>query len=205
MKTTVITIAQMVSLAVIALALGLGVNTVRGKNQVHLARDYKPKPAPITTTGTRGGNSPASAASDPSPSTGQKPPDAAPDPAAEFQLVTLDEVRALQADPKTTNGSYVFVDARKDDAYEAGHIPGAIQCDYWRLDTYLETVLPRVLGAEKVIVYCNGKQCEDSLELCRTFTQTAQVPWGSVYLFKGGWEAWSAAKLPVETGREDKP
>lgn len=205
MKTTLTTIAQMVGLAVIALALGFGANTVRGKNQVHLGRDYKPKSVPRTDVEPSGRDTATTTTvADPNSQAGQKLPSNS-EAAAEFQHVSLDEVRALQADPKTASGSYLFVDARKDEAFEAGHIPGAIQCDYWRLDTYLDAVLPRVLGVEKVIVYCNGKQCEDSLELCRTFTQTAQVPWSSIYLFKGGWEEWSAAKLPVETGREDKP
>lgn len=190
-------------LAALALMLVLGTTAGCGRNQAHLGRDGKPEP--VVTSASGAANSPASTSGGRNASNGGKPSASAPDPTAEFQFVTREEVQALLADPKTNVGLYVFVDARNNEAFETGHLPQAIHCDYWHVGTRLNAVLPRILGAEKVIVYCQGKDCEVGPGLCRSLAQLAQIPRATIYLFKGGWEEWVAAKLPIETGREGKP
>jgi 3-mercaptopyruvate sulfurtransferase SseA len=125
---------------------------------------------------------------------------ASPAPQASvFQEASLADVLGLFENDQAA-GAHVFVDARADEAYEAGHIPGAVQCDYYRLESYLPEVLTRVGAAEKIIVYCNGGDCEDSLQVCGELLR-ADVPKARILVFRGGWEAWDAAELPVETGR----
>ncbi len=102
----------------------------------------------------------------------------------------------------TEYGLNVFVDARADGPYKKGHIPGAVQCDYYRIEQYMDSVLDRVMGASKVIVYCHGGECEDSLYVCSELLQM-EVPWDRIYLFVGGWEAWEEAGMPYETGRKE--
>ncbi|HOW70721.1 MAG TPA: rhodanese-like domain-containing protein [Phycisphaerae bacterium] len=202
-KTTPTTTVKMAGLVLFALMPSLGVNLGCVKDQVHLGRNDELTSGPNATSVTRGGSGPASAPSGRTSAGGQKAAGSAHDP-ADYQVVTLDEVRGLFADPKTQSGQYVFVDARSDEAFEAGHVPGAVQCDYWHVGTRINAVLPRILGAEKVIVYCQVNDCEVGPGLCRALTQMVQVPWDTLYLFKGGWEEWAAAKLPIETGRVDK-
>jgi rhodanese-related sulfurtransferase len=188
MKTLAATVGQTVLLLVLGVAVGLGVNTVRGKDKISLDRDYFPPAAPATR--------PALPRSDPN-----DPGQAATELAAkgEFQEVTLDEAIKLFDDPKASTGEYIFVDARADGPFQAGHIPGALQCDYYRSENYLPSVLDQVSIAEKVIVYCNGGDCEDSLLVCREF-MGLQVPMDKIYLFRGGWQAWQGAGAPVEQG-----
>jgi rhodanese-related sulfurtransferase len=166
------TAGQALATIALALVLGLGVNAVRTRDHVNLQRDYKPSPPP--------------------------PPD--PHDGTEFTELTLDEVRALFADPKTALGVYVFVDARSADNYARGHIPGALHCEHYRFDQLRTDLAARLGGAEKVIVYCSGGDCPDSLDVCRDLVSYNIVLYGNVYLFRGGSDAWHAANLPEETG-----
>lgn len=183
-------LGQAVVLVVLALVVGLGVNAVRARNSINLGRDYFQKPPVIVPPAPA---PPQGAAQDPNaPAKPNGPTTDQP-----FQVVTLEDVLKLFGDPKTTAGIYVFIDARADEPFQSGHIPGAVQCDYYR-QTDLESVLPRLYGAEKIIVYCNGGDCEDSLHLCGEL-YSSQIPWGSMYLFKGGWHEWLQSGQRVET------
>lgn len=118
-----------------------------------------------------------------------------------FQRVNLDEVIELFEDHRTTDGVYLFVDARADGPYAAGHIPGAVQCDFYRIDYYLPDILRRAATAEKIIVYCGNHDCEDSLYVCGELLK-ADIPQARILLFTDGWKAWNEASLPTATGRE---
>lgn len=196
-------IGKVSSAAAFTLTLGLSVMAGCGGSQAHVGRDGKPQPVPASQAA--GGGMPASAVTDRGSSGAQKPPESAPDPNVKFERVTLDEARALLADPKTNIGLFVFVDARSQEEFEAGHLPDAIPCDYWHVGNRINAVMPRIQGAEKVIVYCQGKDCEVGLGLCRSLMRMAQVPRDNICLFEGGWEEWMAARLPVKTGPEEKP
>jgi rhodanese-related sulfurtransferase len=94
----------------------------------------------------------------------------------------------------------LILDARPGPFYENGHVPGALNLsredfahDYRRLAPVLKT------NAERpIIVYCSGGDCHDS-----RMVASALLSFGfaDVKVFSGGWEQWSAAHLPVMTGR----
>ena len=48
--------------------------------------------------------------------------------------------------------AYVFIDARDDDHYSQGHIPGAHQFDHYRADRYQEAML-------QIIPHVHGDRC----------------------------------------------
>ena len=176
MNKVTLTLLEAVVLCVAGVAVGFAMNAMRGRDSIDLHRDYHPKiKVPESSE-----------------------PDVAESP---FQSVTLKEVIEIWDDPRFQYEAYVIVDARDDGAYEAGHIPGAVQCDYYRIYDYLEQVVPHVLGAERVVVYCNGVDCEDSLLVCGKLIEV-EVPWENIYLFKGGWEEWKRTDYPIETGRK---
>jgi rhodanese-related sulfurtransferase len=118
-----------------------------------------------------------------------------------FHVVDLERAVEMFQDLRTENGTYVFVDARADEPYTAGHIPGAVQCDYYRIDYYFPDVMQVAANAEKIVVYCNGGDCEDSLYVCGELLK-ADIPRAHILLFKGGWQEWTKGGMPVETGRE---
>lgn len=214
MKAILITINQAIVIGFLSLVLSVGINEVRGKDHLSLSRQYF-RDADINKTGTdTGSQSGGHASTQPGPKTvpdqdatantddenkSESPQNG--DAKRPFDVVSLDQAVDIWQDEKTQYGMYVFVDARDDDWFESGHIPGAVQCDYYRIEHYMGEVYSRVAGAEKVVVYCNGGDCEDSLLVCGELLRM-DVPRDNIYLFKGGWDAWKKSGMPVSENGE---
>jgi len=113
-----------------------------------------------------------------------------PDPA---QTITLAEFRSA-----VESGSALIIDARSSVFFQQGHVPGALNlardnfaADYHRLS-------PKLKGMEDkpTLVYCAGGYCHDSRMVAGALMT---LGFSEVRVFTGGWEEWSAAKLPVST------
>jgi len=118
-----------------------------------------------------------------------------------FQVIRHDEVVAVFNDPMTREGYYVFVDARADQAYAAGHIPGAYQLDHYRIEDYIDNVLPACMNAFKVIVYCSGGACEDSEFAALELFDRGLDP-SKVFIYPGGVGLWKRKGQPLEQGAQ---
>jgi rhodanese-related sulfurtransferase len=116
-----------------------------------------------------------------------------------LQPIAHAEVEQLFRDPRYEMGLIVLVDARNDQHYQQGHIPGAYQFDHFRPQNYMADVLPACLMAEQVIVYCSGGECEDS-ESAAIFLRDAGVANEKIRIYAGGIHEWTQAGLPIETG-----
>lgn len=116
-----------------------------------------------------------------------------------LQAIQSNEVVKLFGDPRYEQGLVVFLDARDDQHYQAGHIPGAWQFHHYRAEQFLPTVLPVCLGAEKIIVYCNGGTCDDS-EFAAIMLRDVGIPRQNLFVYAGGITEWMTNGLPVETG-----
>jgi rhodanese-related sulfurtransferase len=115
-----------------------------------------------------------------------------------LKLASSNEVFQLFRDPGYEQGLIVFVDARSDQAYQAGHVPGAWQLDRYRPENYLPAVFPACASAEKIIVYCNGRSCDDS-EFAAVMLRDAGIPADNIRVYGGGISEWTNA-LPFEIG-----
>ena len=116
-----------------------------------------------------------------------------------LQELKRSQVETLFHDPRSRDGRIVFVDARNPDDYQEGHVPGAYELDPYHPEKELGTVLPICQAAEEVVVYCTGGDCEDS-DTAAILLQDCGVPGQKVFVYGGGFPAWKAARLPVETG-----
>ena len=116
-----------------------------------------------------------------------------------LQLADSSLVATLFADPKKAQDLVVFIDARDDDHYQSGHIPGAYQLDHYHPENYLATVLPVCQSAEKIVVYCKGGSCEDS-EQTAIFLRDAGVAREKLFVYAGGFDEWTANHQVIETG-----
>ncbi len=106
-----------------------------------------------------------------------------------IQVIDLAEARLF-----VESGGRV-IDARTEEVYDAGHIPGAILFDYYQLGTYCEKVLPLLSRDELIMVYCSEVTCEDSELLAK---ELYSFGYRKLLLFKGGFAEWEAAGLAVE-------
>ena len=190
--------------AALGLAFALGANALSPRG-LRLNRNYFPTgsaarnsaPAPANMTqDKRGQTTNAAAGAD---SAG--PLSAALRRLQEHGLQPLGSNAVVQLfrDVRYEQGLVVFVDARDDAHYQAGHIPGAWQFNHYRAENYLDAVLPVCLNAQQVVVYCTGGECEDS-EFAAIMLRDAGVPGEKLFVFTGGFTEWAGNKLPVETG-----
>jgi rhodanese-related sulfurtransferase len=112
--------------------------------------------------------------------------------------LALDLAQALEL---FEGGRAVFVDARMPDEFAAGHISGAFNLPLDDLESHLE-VLNYLPEDGLLITYCDGSECELSLELADELTA---MGFGEVRVFFGGWERWIEAGYPTETGEVRLP
>jgi len=117
-------------------------------------------------------------------------------------LADSNEVSRLFHDPRMQQGLVMFIDARDDEHYKNGHIPGAYQLDFYHPGPYLGTVLPMCQVAEQIVVYCNGGDCEDSRHTA-LFLRDAGIPGTKLLVYAGGIGEWVANGMPVETGERN--
>jgi len=72
----------------------------------------------------------------------------------EEKLISVDEMKKMAlAGPQ--RGGYLLVDSRPPDAYNSGHLPGAISIPYPKITTLRDKVLPADKDMQ-IIFYCGG-------------------------------------------------
>ena len=116
-----------------------------------------------------------------------------------LQPALTSEVRNLFEDPRYLQNFVIFIDARDETKFQAGHIPGAWQFDYYHPERYLAAILPLAQMAHEIVVYCGGGDCEDS-QLTASFLKDAGIPADKIRVYVGGVTDWGAAGLPLEMG-----
>jgi rhodanese-related sulfurtransferase len=92
-----------------------------------------------------------------------------------------------------------FLDARKEEEYAAGHIPGAVNFYAEDFDRWAARVLPRLDPSKPYILYCTGSECELSNELADKLEQQG---FKNLKVFFGGWPEWKKAGFPVKEGAQ---
>lgn len=89
-------------------------------------------------------------------------------------------------------GDAVFLDVRSREAFELGHIPGALhissaefEWQFERFRHFLESDRERIL-----VVYCSGLACRASAKVA---ARLRELGFENAVIFPGGWEKWSEA------------
>lgn len=117
-----------------------------------------------------------------------------------LQLADSNLVVQLFHDPRRQVDGVIFVDARDDEHYRAGHIPGAYHFDRFHPENYITNVLQPCLTAQEIIFYCNGGECDDSLHAALYLRDSLSLPKEKVFVYGGGMTEWAADGLPIELG-----
>ena len=85
----------------------------------------------------------------------------------------------------------LFIDARAEEYYLEGHIPGAICNDDF--DLLINDIDNRIINNDFFVVYCSDDDCGSSEELAYQLFDQGYL---NIYLFKGGWKQWTENSLP---------
>jgi rhodanese-related sulfurtransferase len=116
-----------------------------------------------------------------------------------FKIAPAATVRLPEFRSAVETGSALILDARPSVFYEQGHVPGALnlaRADFARDYRHLSPSL-KSAADKPIIVYCSGGDCHDSRLVANALLS---LGFSNVSVFTGGWEAWSAARLPTSTG-----
>lgn len=116
-----------------------------------------------------------------------------------LELAGSNQVLRLFHDPLYAQDLIAFVDARNEEHYQNGHIPGAHLFDYYHPANYVSNVLQVCMMAQEIVVYCNGGDCEDS-ELSALMLRDLGVPKEKLLVYGGGMTEWTTNNLPIELG-----
>jgi len=92
----------------------------------------------------------------------------------------------------------VFVDARDSATFAQGHIKGAISLPVGELEKKFAAFRTAVPADALLVVYCNGYDCHDSMELGKKLMASG---YRNVFVFEGGFPEWKDAGYPVEQGK----
>ncbi|MFQ5490147.1 MAG: rhodanese-like domain-containing protein [Phycisphaerae bacterium] len=203
MKGVVRVPLQMAGLLILASGVGLAANQIRwDKNRIILSRNYFPAkrvipepPKPVERADARAVDSP------PLPTADTAAPVESP-PQHEFTPIDFQGIADLMESESFMSGMSIIVDARDDEHYLEARIPGAYQLDHYRLEEYLPDLEPIALGADLIVVYCNGGTCEDSILVARDLVDIGVLQ-ENIRLYEGGIKDWENRKGPVDAGETE--
>ena len=111
----------------------------------------------------------------------------------EEQLHEIDSV--ARAKEIFDQGNVLFVDARSQDNYEDGHIPGAVSLPVGQFDDQIESFLDQYAPDQPIVTYCSGRTCEDSHDLAGFLMDAGFM---DVQIFIDGFPGWEAEGYPIE-------
>lgn len=104
------------------------------------------------------------------------------------EVVTVEQARVLHS-----SGKVLFIDTREESSYRTGHIQGAVNVPLPELEA--ELIFLKEISSEKILVpYCDGSSCHSSLEFSNRLLAEGI---SNIKVFFGGWEEWTAARLPM--------
>jgi rhodanese-related sulfurtransferase len=97
-------------------------------------------------------------------------------------------------------GTAIFVDARSEEEFLCGTIPGSVLIPFeympdGDLSVYFDSALAGAPKDQRIITYCSGEECDLSLHLARNLLDFGYT---DVYIFFGGSREWENAGLEIE-------
>jgi rhodanese-related sulfurtransferase len=105
------------------------------------------------------------------------------------ELADLAQVRRIHAD-KTA----VFIDARSPGDFADGHVPDAVSFPVNEFDERIGDFWEAVPLEAELIVYCSGRECEDSHRLAGLLQEAGYL---NVRVFIDGFSGWADAGYPI--------
>lgn len=180
----------------VATAIGVAQNTVRSRPLTLVAkpapRTDAERPQSVTRSGEvdEPGDDGVTEATEPANLDAAGPPEVTE---AEYASGEVSVARARTL----WEAGVLIIDARSESEYVEGHIPGAVNIPYEKFVDYYENLVDYVSMDGPVIVYCRSVTCDLSDQLAQ---ELRLMGYERVVLYRGGWDAWTEAGFPTETG-----
>ncbi|MCL4235819.1 MAG: rhodanese-like domain-containing protein [Deltaproteobacteria bacterium] len=108
----------------------------------------------------------------------------------------------LAAAKKAYDEGAIFIDARTDHEFIAGHIAGAHHLYYADFEAKGTELLAKLPFDKTIITYCSGEDCNASDILAR---HLVEFGFERVRVFFAGWPAWQSAGYPAEGAGDAAP
>jgi len=164
-----------------------------------LARNYFPTGIPDAMRASASANPPETPIGTNSTALASPPSLAGPMKQKELQLIDGHRAVQLFHDAHLKSGTIVFIDARDEEHYQAGHIPGAYEFDPYHPEKYFSAVWPVCQAADQIVVYCHGGDCDDSQTAALLLRDVGEAN-RKLFIFGGGITEWTNNHQPVEIG-----
>lgn len=100
-----------------------------------------------------------------------------------------------KAREKLDNGRAIFIDVRRREAYDKGHIPGAINLNVSEFSAGRPEMLDFLPEEGELIVYSDNKDWQSAGEIVRLLET---YNYKNIKQLKEGWEGWCRKSYPVE-------
>ncbi len=82
----------------------------------------------------------------------------------------------------------IWIDARSEEEYNKGHIPGAILINEDDWDSYFGNFMANWGGETNFVVYCDNRLCDRSTHVADRLKSSLELE--TIYELKGGWQVW---------------
>lgn len=107
-----------------------------------------------------------------------------------FEIQTVSEAKEIYDAGKT-----LFVDARDSEVYKEGHVKGAVSLPVDYFHSTGQSFLEKYPPATAMIVYCSGRECDDSHTLSGYLKD---LGYANVRIMIDGYPGWEKGGYPVE-------
>ena len=114
------------------------------------------------------------------------------DPSMAVREISMQRAMALYQADKA-----LFADARDTNAYNRGHIKGALNLPQEEFDRWINEFLEKTDPGATIITYCEGYYCPLASNLAQLLMMAG---FENVYHLPDGWGNWNKHRMPVESG-----
>jgi rhodanese-related sulfurtransferase len=87
--------------------------------------------------------------------------------------------------------SILWIDARSEEEFNDGHIPGAVILSLDDFDEQIESVMSQYDSSRITVIYCSEDRCQTSQKIAEILKREFDLE--NIYFLEGGWEAWQEA------------
>lgn len=198
-RTVVRPILEACLIVAVGLIAGLVANAADDRHGIALSKDHLRRGAKPATAAPQPTAAPVRPEGGTADAAVNAATPASSHPDSPFTFIDHETAVAVYEGDGYQYGEDIFIDARDDAHYAEGHVPGAYQLDHYRADRYLPDLLPVCQNALRIVVYCNGGNCEDS-QLAAEDLMLQGINPDKICVYEAGITRWRAERLPLETG-----